>query len=119
MTDQEYLWLSALLAENTDNVSAQALEGLEHRGWIKTYINGDFCELTQHGLNALELEEQTRNQVAQQKTNDTARQSEEQSRSVEQCRKNHRHDYAVVIVGAIAAGVVTAITALVKHFINK
>lgn len=113
MTDQEYLWLSALLDGHTEDVPSQALDRLELRGWVKTYIGGGFCELTQRGLDALESNEHARNQITQQKAENEAGKKEDQARTAKQRRKNMRHDYFVGILSGIAGSVVPII---VEHF---
>ena len=114
MTDQEYLWLSALLEEKVDDVPPQALERLERRGWIKKiYLDSDFCELTQRGLDALESEENTRNQISQQKAENDAQKAENQARAAKQRRKDARHDYRVSIISGIICIILTFI---VEHF---
>ena len=113
MTDQEYRWMSALQNEDADRVPLHALERLEQRGWVKTFNDGTFCELTLRGLDALESEKHTKNQIAQQKADNEARQIEEQARSAKQRRKDARHDYCVGILSSIAGGVATLV---VEHF---
>lgn len=113
MTDQEYQWLSALWNENADSVPPQAFERLERRGWIETFIDGTFCELTQRRLDALESEERARNQINQQKAENTARQKEDQARAAEQRRKDARHDYSVAILSGLIGSVATLVA---EHF---
>ena len=113
MTDQEYMWLTGLLDGNAEGVPAQALERLESRGWIKTFINGSFCDLTQRGKAALESEKRARNQLRQQKAENAARQKEEQARAAEQRRKDARHDYCVAILSGLIGSVATLVA---EHF---
>ena len=90
------MWLTSLLDGNAEGVPAQALERLELRGWIKTFINGSFCELTQRG-----------------KAENAARQKEEQARAAEQRRKDARHDYCVAILSGLIGSVATLVA---EHF---
>lgn len=113
MTDREYQWLSALRNEDADGIPSRALERLENHGWIKTFISGEFCEITQRGLDALDLEERTRNQISQQKAENAARQQEEQARSAKQRREDSRHDYCVAILSGVTGSIATLI---IEHF---
>ena len=113
MTDQEYLWLSALFEEQVDDVPPEALERLEKRGWINNFLDGGFYKMTPRGLDALESEENTRNQISQQKAENDAQKAENQARAAKQRRKDSRHDYFVGIISGIAGSIVTLV---IEHF---